>query len=42
MKLKHPDSKQSIEVTPEHADAYLSQGWAVDEPEPEKPAPPKK
>ena len=34
MKLTHPDSKQTIEADEDHAEAYLSQGWA-------KPAPAK-
>jgi hypothetical protein len=27
MKLTHPDSTQTVEVDPRHADRYLSQGW---------------
>ena len=27
MKLKHPESKQTIEVRDEHAEPFLSQGW---------------
>lgn len=34
MKLTHPDSKQTVEVSPDMAGIYLSQGWV-------KPAPKK-
>ena len=27
MKLTHPDSKQTIEVAPEYAENYKTQGW---------------
>ena len=27
MKLKHPESKQTIEVSPDYAEMYKSQGW---------------
>lgn len=27
MKLKHPESKQTIEVDDDFADVYKSQGW---------------
>lgn len=27
MKMKHPDSKQTVEVDPSRADMYASQGW---------------
>ena len=27
MKLKHPESKQTIETRPDYAGAYKSQGW---------------
>lgn len=26
--LKHPDSKQSIKVDPDHAETFRSQGWS--------------
>lgn len=39
MKLTHPESEQTIEVTDQHAETYLSQGWVAAEPEAaEKPA----
>lgn len=28
MKLKHPETKQTIEVRDDVVDVYLSQGWA--------------
>lgn len=27
MKLSHPESKQTVDVLPEHVDRYQSQGW---------------
>lgn len=27
MKLTHPDSKGSIDISPDQADMYLTQGW---------------
>lgn len=38
MKLKHPESKQTIEVRDDMVETYKSQGW---EPVDEKPAKPK-
>lgn len=37
MKLKHPESKQTVEARDEYVEAYRSQGWVEVKAQPKPP-----